>query len=451
MTTLDLATPCSNEDYDGLTPQDKAAILAEDAALAAAEKASLTRAAKPCLRARCLKALLDAQTASEAAKSTAANGVHFDDYDDGSRYARSNYRRSRRAREDRYEQKEAALALAVSLSSRAKIPCGYKDGVLYFDLPTGQASFHSARHGAPDYAAEWDGQKGASAPRIAAAVKAYLSSPLFISSAAFDAAEAAAEEEKEATKMDVWTLRRTERRRQVCAAVLKQLRDGGVYRLDGGIKRIWDAIASPDYGAGVIHPVVTFAELEAAEKSGDTKRVETYRDLLGVAKNRPHARSKKEWFAKLRVVRANRRRQKIEALGGSVRCGEVKIGTREFTVKLPVSSWYGERPAEALYLGSGYKTPAVKGYRAIRALVRDVLRNAPYWLIADRAQREEQYVPNLQRAAVKQKLATVAKTKAIASLYSVPNRSKLSTGELHAKVADLIKDQVAIYAFDPAI
>lgn len=119
---------------------------------------------------RLLLALRTAQQASDSAKRTAANGLHIRDYDDGSRYARANYRRSRAARESRYEAKEDALAEAVTLATAAGVVCGYKDGVLYFELATGQASFHSSGHGAADYAGEWDGIKGMTGSRIEEAI-----------------------------------------------------------------------------------------------------------------------------------------------------------------------------------------------------------------------------------------------------------------------------------------
>lgn len=118
-----------------------------------------------------LTALKKAQQANASAKSTAANGVHFDDYEDGSRYARANYKRSRAARDKRYADKEKWLCVAVPLAAASGVVCGHADGVLYFNLPTGQVSFHSDSHGAPAYPEAWDEIEGAAMRRIEAAIE----------------------------------------------------------------------------------------------------------------------------------------------------------------------------------------------------------------------------------------------------------------------------------------
>lgn len=114
-----------------------------------------------------LAALYKAQKANLAAKATVCNGVHFNDYEGGGRYRRANYGRSREAREKRYAEKSKWLAAAVILAVESGVACGWKEGVLYFDLPAGQVSFHSdSKFGAPDYAGTWDECEGTTLARI---------------------------------------------------------------------------------------------------------------------------------------------------------------------------------------------------------------------------------------------------------------------------------------------
>ena len=91
-----------------------------------------------------VKVLIKAQKASDSAKATAANGVHYNDYDGGdSPYGHANYHRSRQARARRYSAKETALREASDLAFTAGVEFGVAGGVVYFDLPTGQVSFHT--------------------------------------------------------------------------------------------------------------------------------------------------------------------------------------------------------------------------------------------------------------------------------------------------------------------
>ena len=127
---------------------------------------------------RLLLALYDTQLASDQAKSRAANDIHFDDYEDHSGYAAANYRRSRLARDADYMEKERHLRDACSLAKGAGICFGYQESdtsevapyVIYFELKTGQVSFHTADYGScPAYHGQWDGQH-ISRERIMAAI-----------------------------------------------------------------------------------------------------------------------------------------------------------------------------------------------------------------------------------------------------------------------------------------
>ena len=161
-----------------------------------------------------LDALRHAQTASDRAKTRAANGVHALDWGRG----RGSYAVSRIARDRDYARKDEALRRAVQLLADLDLrwgwqrddpepyedecwPCagtGKEDGracwscggdgvyrrprppmwVLYLDLPTGQVSFHApARGPGPDYPGEWDGQLGATPQRIDAAIAAAVAPP----------------------------------------------------------------------------------------------------------------------------------------------------------------------------------------------------------------------------------------------------------------------------------
>jgi hypothetical protein len=105
-----------------------------------------------------LAALRDAQRANDRAKSRAANGLRRRDYHDGSRYSGANYYRSGQARDHDYCEKSVAITHAVSLATEAGVKFGWRrDGggvpwVVYFDMPTGQVSFHVDTRGeGPDY------------------------------------------------------------------------------------------------------------------------------------------------------------------------------------------------------------------------------------------------------------------------------------------------------------
>lgn len=142
-----------------------------------AAKAAATRQRKKVLESTVLgklaSALERAQRFSDSAKSRAANGLPIREYYDGSPYCSANYRRSRGARENDYQAKELAVRDACALAPLAGIRFGWKreEGVdppwvVYFDLPTGQVSFHSPVRGeGPEYPEEWDGRR-ASTRRI---------------------------------------------------------------------------------------------------------------------------------------------------------------------------------------------------------------------------------------------------------------------------------------------
>lgn len=132
-----------------------------------------------------LLSLLQAQQASDRAKARAANGCRRYDYYDRDRsvFAAANYLRSRQARERDYVQKEQALKRAVALASLCGISFGWGadeggNAVVYFNLTTGQVSFHcTARFDGPDYTGSWDGIRGVSGQRIEDAIRAHLEKP----------------------------------------------------------------------------------------------------------------------------------------------------------------------------------------------------------------------------------------------------------------------------------
>ncbi|NQU22115.1 MAG: hypothetical protein HQ567_12585 [Candidatus Nealsonbacteria bacterium] len=133
-----------------------------------------------------LLTLESAQQASGTAKSRAANGLRYRDYKrlDGSEYSRANYHRSRCARDNDYRAKAATLRQACELAQQAEIPFGWQPDpansqvpwVVYFDLPTGQVSFHARSRGeGPEYEGQWDEVEDGSADRIQAAIREVLS------------------------------------------------------------------------------------------------------------------------------------------------------------------------------------------------------------------------------------------------------------------------------------
>ena len=155
---------------------------------ASAKKAAETRRRRALLSktnyGKLLLHLLEAQNASDRAKARPSNNKHYYDYvgDDLSRYAEANYRRSRRARENDYFEKEIAIKNAVGVALELGIKFGWKFDpvremwVVYFELPTGQVSFHTMeRFSGPEYFGEWDGVAGMSRKRIEEAIKSSCS------------------------------------------------------------------------------------------------------------------------------------------------------------------------------------------------------------------------------------------------------------------------------------
>jgi hypothetical protein len=159
---------------------------------AAAKRAARTRQERKRLSAtpfgRLLLALREARECNDRAKSRAANGLHIDYYFgfDSSRYAQANYRRSRDARWSDYRQKSLALDAACSEAQRTTIRWGWAQDklvedapfVIYFDLPSGQVSFHAEFRGdGLDYGGEWDGVEDAAWCRIEDAIQLTLDQP----------------------------------------------------------------------------------------------------------------------------------------------------------------------------------------------------------------------------------------------------------------------------------
>lgn len=118
-----------------------------------------------------LLALYDAQRMSDLAKSRPADGLRLYDYMEKARkntdHAASNYRRSRAARSSDYVRKQQRLREACTHAQEAGVPFGWSRDdcldapwVAYFDLSTGQVSFHSpVREAGPDYLGQWDGKR----------------------------------------------------------------------------------------------------------------------------------------------------------------------------------------------------------------------------------------------------------------------------------------------------
>jgi hypothetical protein len=127
--------------------------------------------------------LRNAQKWSDQAKRRAANGVHFMEYFDGSRYRQSNYRKSRNAREKDYQKKAVCVFDACDAADISGVNYGweqvaedsYTRWIVYYDLPTGQASFHCTERGpGPEYDIKWDKQQGVTSERINLAITQYL-------------------------------------------------------------------------------------------------------------------------------------------------------------------------------------------------------------------------------------------------------------------------------------
>lgn len=151
----------------------------------AAKRAASTRRTRSILDStpygRLLRALDRAQGANERAKARSANGIHFHGYS-GGRFRRANYRSSRAARARDYAAKEQAIGEATGLASAGGVKFGWARSddagvpwVVYFEIPTGQVSFHSPTRGVgPDYDSEWDGAPDMTRMRLDAAIQAVL-------------------------------------------------------------------------------------------------------------------------------------------------------------------------------------------------------------------------------------------------------------------------------------
>lgn len=153
---------------------------------AAARRAAATRRENKILSAsaygRLLLALRRCQVASDQAKSRAANNTRYSEYGDRSTYRWVNYRASRNARQRDYEAKRKAIDEACQAAAENGVVFGWAPSgslhvpwIVYFELPSGQVSFHSDTRGeGPDYGGSWDGVKDVGAARIQEAINGLL-------------------------------------------------------------------------------------------------------------------------------------------------------------------------------------------------------------------------------------------------------------------------------------
>lgn len=90
---------------------------------------------------------------------------------------------SRRYRNEAYGRKTWSMGLLATAMAGTAMPWGWKEDptqefhrwVLYVELPTGQVSFHTDTRGqGPDYAGEWDQQRGVAAVRVCKWVQTLL-------------------------------------------------------------------------------------------------------------------------------------------------------------------------------------------------------------------------------------------------------------------------------------
>lgn len=127
---------------------------------------------------RLLRALRDAQVASDRAKSRAADATRYSEYNDRSEYRWHNYHASRSARQRDYAEKSQSIAHACNAAGEAGIVFGWAPSlqedvpwIVYFDLPTGQMSFHCNKRGqGPEYGGNWDGLKDEGTNRVQRAI-----------------------------------------------------------------------------------------------------------------------------------------------------------------------------------------------------------------------------------------------------------------------------------------
>lgn len=99
--------------------------------------------------------------------------------DNGGRYRDQAYQRKQWAMNNLAAHLiEHAVAAGISWGWQEDAGQEYHKWVLYIDLPTGQASFHTQSRGkGPDYAERWDGIRGETVARICRFVACYLDCP----------------------------------------------------------------------------------------------------------------------------------------------------------------------------------------------------------------------------------------------------------------------------------
>lgn len=160
----------------------------------AARKGAITRrlrkAAGTDANAVLLLELREVQRFSDRAKDRPAHGKRYREYrtETPSKYAYHAYQNSRTAGRNDYSKKGGALERAAAAAMICGTVAGWRSNtggdprlpyLVYFDLATGQVSFHSETDcGLPPYEGEWDGVRNASRERIEAAIDAYLDGPV---------------------------------------------------------------------------------------------------------------------------------------------------------------------------------------------------------------------------------------------------------------------------------
>lgn len=455
----------------GMTEEEFDAVMAEMHAAKQAEPeeraARTAQENKVCAKTpygRVLLLLRAAQKASASAKAKVANKMSFRDYmeaNDSDDFAAGHYNRSLDCMRRAYREKNRCLSEATNLClQHSCLAFGWgKDEaggwVVYFDLPGGQASFHSPERGdGPDYPFEWDGLANITAARIEEAIACHVSNGFVppVSAAAvcaLDQAAAAAERRRAEEALDAHFRRLEEKRRRVQQLIAARM-------------------------AGLVWRCEHFTLAYCARSTVATPLV--------LVKNtqRPHARSLADWKqmqAEQRLaIKTARRVKKLQALGfvfqiywGSegkpVNPYEFTLGGRWFEVSAASTNKYGHRVAASIRRrdcnshlvtrsasrSQGYNA-AWTGFRQFLALAREIRRDVDLWKHEEARDADN----SRSQAALKvlltaRPLQTNADTRREAAHYGIPGRSKLSIAELDALLKPLRATEFGYTVFNPCI
>jgi hypothetical protein len=367
-----------------------------------------------------------AQQASDRAKSRAANGLRFDDYieQNSNVFAAATYRRSRAARVRDYNEKMERLEEAAQLATEVGVNWGFgqdegNDSVIYFDLPSGQASFHVKNFGGPEYTRAWDGMKGATASRIQEAITRYL----------------AGEPEPERDQTIA------ERASRIQAA-FEQAQEARLKR--ARISATREKIHALLAGAVWRHETFTLANYW---KEGF---MEWKQPLVVLnVKQRPHARSREEYLQLLRKARQTRRCLALRRQNHIISENDfLQVGYMRFVLckhKACMLKCYDLRTSEYAPTPTSSQRAT---FKVLLQAAREIRRYGDAWR-AEQARIDAQRRHEAEMS--KLILGRLADLGGVAREFNISGRSQMRKADLWNACEPLVAKQVKLAAFDCGI